>query len=149
VRIAIGSDHAGFDLKSEILSFLCMEGCDIQDMGTFAPDSVDYPDYAHLVVREMLEGRADLGILICGTGIGMSITANRYPGIRAALCTDAFMARLSREHNDANVLCLGARVVGVGLALDIVNAWINASFAGGRHQRRVEKIEREADWQLA
>jgi ribose 5-phosphate isomerase B len=149
VRIAIGSDHAGFDLKSEILSFLCMEGCDIQDMGTFAPDSVDYPDYAHLVVREMLEGRADLGILICGTGIGMSITANRYPGIRAALCTDAFMARLSREHNDANVLCLGARVVGVGLALDIVNAWINASFAGGRHQRRVEKIEREADWQPA
>ena len=149
MRIAIGSDHAGFDLKSEILSFLCMEGCDIQDMGTFAPDSVDYPDYAHLVVREMLEGRADLGILICGTGIGMSITANRYPGIRAALCTDAFMARLSREHNDANVLCLGARVVGVGLALDIVNAWINASFAGGRHQRRVEKIEREADWQLA
>jgi ribose 5-phosphate isomerase B len=79
----------------------------------------------------------------------MSITANRYPGIRAALCTDAFMARLSREHNDANVLCLGARVVGVGLALDIVNAWINASFAGGRHQRRVEKIEREADWQPA
>jgi ribose 5-phosphate isomerase B len=149
VRIAIGSDHAGFDLKSEILSFLCMEGCDIQDMGTFAPDSVDYPDYAHLVVREMLEGRADLGILICGTGIGMSITANRYPGIRAALCTDAFMARLSREHNDANVLCLGARVVGVGLALDIVNAWINASFAGGRHQRRVEKIEKEADWQPA
>lgn len=149
MRIAIGSDHAGFDLKSEILSFLCMEGCDIQDMGTFAPDSVDYPDYAHLVVREMLEGRADLGILICGTGIGMSITANRYPGIRAALCTDAFMARLSREHNDANVLCLGARVVGVGLALDIVNAWINASFAGGRHQRRVEKIEREADWQPA
>ena len=149
MRIAIGSDHAGFDLKSEILSFLCMEGCDIQDMGTFAPDSVDYPDYAHLVVREMLEGRADLGILICGTGIGMSITANRYPGIRAALCTDAFMARLSREHNDANVLCLGARVVGVGLALDIVNAWINASFAGGRHQRRVEKIEKEADWQPA
>ncbi len=149
MRIAIGSDHAGFDLKSEILSFLCMEGCDIQDMGAFSPDSVDYPDYAHLVVREMLEGRADLGILICGTGIGMSITANRYPGIRAALCTDAFMARLSREHNDANVLCLGARVVGVGLALDIVNAWINASFAGGRHQRRVEKIEREADWQLA
>lgn len=149
MRIAIGSDHAGFDLKGEILSFLCMEGCDIQDMGTFSPDSVDYPDYAHLVVREMLEGRADLGILICGTGIGMSITANRYPGIRAALCTDAFMARLSREHNDANVLCLGARVVGVGLALDIVNAWINASFAGGRHQRRVEKIEREADWQLA
>lgn len=149
MRIAIGSDHAGFDLKGEILSFLCMEGCDIQDMGTFAPDSVDYPDYAHLVVREMLAGRADLGILICGTGIGMSMTANRYPGIRAALCTDPFMARLSREHNDANVLCLGARVVGVGLALDIVNAWINASFAGGRHQRRVEKIEREADWQPA
>lgn len=149
MRIVIGSDHAGFDLKGEILSFLCMEGYDIQDMGTFAPDSVDYPDYAHLVVREMLAGRADLGILICGTGIGMSMTANRYPGIRAALCTDAFMARLSREHNDANVLCLGARVVGVGLALDIVNAWINASFAGGRHQRRVEKIEREADWQPA
>lgn len=149
MRIVVGSDHAGFDLKGEILSFLCMEGYDIQDMGTFAPDSVDYPDYAHLVVREMLAGRADLGILICGTGIGMSMTANRYPGIRAALCTDAFMARLSREHNDANVLCLGARVVGVGLALDIVNAWINASFAGGRHQRRVEKIEREADWQPA
>lgn len=149
MRIVVGSDHAGFDLKGEILSFLCMEGWDVQDMGTFAPDSVDYPDYAHLVVREMLAGRADLGILICGTGIGMSMTANRYPGIRAALCTDAFMARLSREHNDANVLCLGARVVGVGLALDIVNAWINASFAGGRHQRRVEKIEREADWQPA
>ncbi len=147
MRIAVASDHAGFDLKNEIVSFLCMEGHDVQDLGTYSTDSVDYPDYARLVVQELLTGRCDYGILICGTGIGMSMAANRHPGIRAALCTDPFMARISREHNDANVLCLGARVIGVGLALDIVNAWINASFAGGRHARRVEKIELSPEWQ--
>jgi ribose 5-phosphate isomerase B len=148
MRIAVAADHAGFELKNEIVSFLRMEGHDVQDLGTYSADSVDYPDYARLVVRELLTGRSDYGILICGTGIGMSIAANRHPGIRAALCTDPFMARISREHNDANVLCLGGRVIGVGLALDIVNAWINASFAGGRHARRVEKIELSPEWQL-
>jgi ribose 5-phosphate isomerase B len=147
VHIAIGSDHAGFELKTEIESFLCMEGHDIHDVGAFSSDAADYPDYAHLVVHKIRSGTASLGVLICGTGIGMGMTANRYPGIRAAVCTDTFMARVSREHNDANVLCLGSRVIGVGLALDIVNAWLNASFAGGRHQRRIEKIELTAEWQ--
>ncbi len=147
MRIAVASDHAGFDLKSEVVSFLQMEGHEVQDLGTYSLDSVDYPDYARLVVQKMRSGECEFGILICGTGIGMSMTANRYPGIRAAVCTDTYMARVSREHNDANVLCLGSRVVGVGLALDIVNAWINASFDGGRHARRVAKIEMSPEWQ--
>jgi len=147
MRIAVASDHAGFDLKSEVVSFLQMEGHEVQDLGTHSLDSVDYPAYARLVVQKMRSGECEFGILIGGTGIGMIMTANRYPGIRAAVCTDTYMARVSREHNDANVLCLGSRVVGVGLALDIVNAWINASFDGGRHARRVAKIEMSPEWQ--
>ncbi|GAB4560965.1 MAG: ribose 5-phosphate isomerase B [Anaerolineae bacterium] len=141
MRIAIACDHAGVDLKHEVACLLRMEGFEVEDFGTDSHDSVDYPDYARAVVRALLDGDCDMGVLIDGTGIGMSITANRYPGIRAAVCTDSFMARIAREHNDANILCLGARVLGVGAALDIVSTWIKTDFDGGRHARRVAKID--------
>ncbi|NOZ28356.1 MAG: ribose 5-phosphate isomerase B [Chloroflexi bacterium] len=148
MRVAVASDHAGLDLKKEIIAFLRMEGFDVEDLGPHTDDSVDYPDYAHKVVQRLQAGECTFGILIGGTGIGMSIAANRYPGIRAAVCTDAYMARISREHNDANILCLGAHVVGTGRALDIVHTWIRASFDGGRHARRVAKLEPRPEWQM-
>jgi ribose 5-phosphate isomerase B len=138
--IAIGADHAGVRLKSQIAAFLRERGEVVSDLGTHDETSTDYPDYAEKVGREVAAGRAERGILICGTGIGISISANKIDGIRAALCGDTFSARMSREHNDANILCLGARVLGDGLALDIVATWMDARFAGGRHQRRVDKI---------
>ncbi len=138
--IAIGADHAGVRLKSQIAAFLRDRGEVVSDLGTHDESSTDYPDYAEKVGREVAAGRAERGILICGTGIGISISANKIDGIRAALCGDTFSARMSREHNDANILCLGARVLGDGLALDIVAMWMDARFAGGRHQRRVDKI---------
>ena len=138
--IALGSDHAGVQLKSEIGRFLRQRGLEIDDLGTHDESSCDYPDYAEKVGRAVVSGRAERGVLICGTGVGISISANKIPGVRAALCGDTFSARMSREHNDANVLCLGARVVGTGLALDIVATWLDAAFEGGRHQRRVDKI---------
>lgn len=138
--IAIGADHAGVRLKAEIAEYLRSRGIAVEDVGTFDETSTDYPDYAEKVGRLVVDGVADRGILICGTGIGVSISANKIAGIRAALCSETFSARMSREHNDANVLCLGARVVGGGVALDIVGSWLEAAFAGGRHQRRVDKI---------
>ncbi|HEY64535.1 MAG TPA: ribose 5-phosphate isomerase B [Caldilineae bacterium] len=147
MRVAVAADHSGVDLKREIIAFLRMEGFEVKDLGTDSYEAVDYPDYARKVVQELQSGQCDLGVLVGGTGIGMSIAANRYPGIRAAVCTDAYMARISREHNDANVLCLGAHVVGVGRALDIVHAWIKAQFDGGRHARRVAKIEPRPEYQ--
>ncbi|MBC8449012.1 MAG: ribose 5-phosphate isomerase B [Chloroflexi bacterium] len=142
MRIAIGSDHAGYVLKAEIACWLVEQGYQVRDLGTGnAEDSVDYPDFARAVAQAVAAGECDLGIAICGTGIGVSITANKVPGVRAAVCTDTYMARMSRQHNDANVLCLGGRVVGIGLALDIVAAWLSASFEGGRHARRVAKYE--------
>mgnify|MGYP001270403722 CR=1 FL=1 len=140
-RIAIASDHGGLALKEELKRFLADQQMDSIDLGTHAADSVDYPDFAHAVCEEILSCRADAGILVCGTGIGMSIAANRRRGIRAALCTDPYMARMSREHNDANVLCLGERVVGTGLALSIALAFLSSTFAGGRHSRRLAKID--------
>jgi ribose 5-phosphate isomerase B len=140
VRIAIGSDHAGFRLKQEIAGDLKGRGLSIDDLGTYDETSVDYPDFARAVAEAVARGEYDRGLLVCGTGIGVSITANKVRGVRAAVCSDTFSARMSREHNDANVLCVGARVVGVGLALDIVKTWLEASFEGGRHQGRVEKI---------
>lgn len=138
--IAIGSDHAGVALKQEVLALLKEMDLPCEDFGAQGEASVDYPDYARAVAEAVAGGKAALGILICGTGIGMSISANKVPGIRAALCGDVFSAKMSRLHNDANVLVLGARVIGAGLALEIVRAWLSAAFEGGRHQRRVDKM---------
>ena len=138
--IVLGSDHAGVQLKAAIGQFLRERGHEVEDLGTHDESSCDYPDYAEKVGRAVTSGRAERGVLICGTGVGISISANKIPGVRAALCGDTFTARMSREHNDANVLCLGARVVGTGLALDIVATWLGAQFEGGRHQRRLDKI---------
>jgi len=139
--IAIASDHAGFELKSEIIKHLNDEGILYEDLGTCnCTTSVDYNDFGELVAEAVSKGTHDHGIIICGTGIGISISANKVPGIRAALCTNSYMAKMSREHNDANVLALGGRVTGVGLALDIVDTWLKTSFLGGRHQRRVDKF---------
>lgn len=139
--IAIASDHAGYELKSAILKHLADEGIPCDDLGTCdCTTSVDYNDYGEMVAEAVSNGTHDKGIIICGTGIGISISANKVPGIRAALCTNSYMAKMSREHNDANVLALGGRVTGTGLALDIVDTWLNTSFLGGRHQRRVDKF---------
>lgn len=137
MKIALGSDHGGFVLKREIADWMAEAGHEVVDMGNDGPASVDYPDYADKVCRAVLAGDCERGVLVCGTGIGMSMAANRHRGIRAALCHDAFTARMSREHNDANVLCLGGRVLGPALALDIVAVWLAAAFEGGRHQRRI------------
>lgn len=140
MKIALGSDHAGFPLKREIIIHLENKGIEFKDFGTFSEESCDYPDYA-LKVGEQVAGKSyDFGILICGTGIGISIAANKIPGIRAALCGDTFSAHASREHNNANILALGQRVVGVGLAIDIVDKFLFTEFQGGRHQNRINKI---------
>ena len=138
MKVAIGCDHGGFDLKKNIISVLRELGHEIEDQGCNSSDSVDYPNFARAVSRLVKEGVCERGILICGTGIGMSMAANRTPGIRAALCHEMFSARMSREHNDANILCIGARVIGPGLAAETVRTWMNTDFAGGRHQRRID-----------
>jgi RpiB/LacA/LacB family sugar-phosphate isomerase len=140
MQIIIGSDHAGVELKREIIEFLQNEGYDVLNCGTDSSESVDYPDIAQKVAEQVLK-LGQPGIIICGTGIGISIAANKIAGIRAALCQNTFMARLARQHNDANILALGARVTGSGLALDIVKAFLAAEFEAGRHQRRVDKIK--------
>lgn len=140
MHIAIGSDHAGYHLKNELLERLQADGYEVEDLGTFSTDSCDYPDTAKAVADGVAAGRYQLGILVCGTGIGMSIAANKVPGVRAAVCSDTFSARMARAHNDANVLCVGARVVGGGLAQEVVQAFLTAEFEGGRHQRRVDKL---------
>lgn len=139
MQVAIGNDHAGVVLKEEIVSFLKSEGYEVINCGTDSLDSVDYPDIAEKVAGEVLEKKIP-GILICGTGIGISMAANKIPGIRAALCNDLFTARMTRKHNDANILALGARVIGPGLAIEIVREFLNTDFEGGRHLLRVEKI---------
>lgn len=138
MKIGIGCDHGGIDLKNVIVSLLKEMGHEIDDQGCFATESVDYPEFAKSVCSLVQAGRSDRGILVCGTGIGMSMVSNRFDGIRAALCHESFTARMSREHNDANVLCLGARVIGPGLAEEIVRTWVSTEFAGGRHQRRID-----------
>jgi ribose 5-phosphate isomerase B len=141
VKLAIGADHGGVELKQEIVKFLqSIKNLEVSDYGTTTRDSVDYPDYGRTVSEAVSQGTADRGILICGTGIGMSIVANRFPRVRAALCHDNFTARMSRLHNDANVLVMGERVIGRGVALDIVKAWLETEFEGSRHQRRLDKI---------
>ncbi len=138
--IAVGSDHAGFTLKEEVIKHLKSKGLDIKDYGTTTIDSVDYPDYGLVVAEAVVSGECEKGIVICGTGIGISISANKVPGTRAALCTNTTMAKLSREHNDANVLALGERIIGVSVALDIVDTWLETDFLGDRHNKRVCKI---------
>jgi len=142
-RIAVASDHGGYRLKLTISDILREKGYEIEDLGTDSPESVDYPDFAHDVAERIAAGSVKRAILICGTGIGMSITANRYRNVRAALCNDVYSAKMSRLHNDSNVLVLGGRVVGPGVAEDIVETWLETKFEGGRHTRRLKKIEQE------
>lgn len=140
--LILGSDHAGLELKRELTGVAADMGYEVRDVGTHTSDSTDYPDYGHQVASAVAAGEG-LGLLVCGTGIGMSMTANRHAGVRAALCGDVYSASMARRHNDANVLCVGARVVGPGLAGDILRAFLSADFEGGRHERRVQKIELE------
>jgi ribose 5-phosphate isomerase B len=140
MKIALGADHAGFELKEKIKKYLQEKGITVDDRGTHSTDSVDYPDYALRVGEEVAAGKADSGILVCGSGIGMSIAANKVHGVRAAHVSSEIEARLSREHNDANVLAIGGRVLDEGTARKVVDCWLNTDFVGGRHQQRVEKI---------
>lgn len=140
MKISLGADHAGFELKNQIKQHLERKGLEVRDEGTNSDDSVDYPDFARLVAHDVAGKRADLGILVCGSGIGMAISANKVPGIRAANVSSEYEAQMSREHNDANVLALGARILSADQALAIVDKWLSTGFAGGRHERRVEKI---------
>lgn len=141
MKITIGSDHGAVALKAEVKRVLDgMAGVEVKDAGTFDESSVDYPDIAEKVCREVAAGQADRGIVLCGTGIGISIAANKIKGIRAALCHDVYSARMSRAHNDANVLAMGGRVIGFGPAAEIVRIWLDTEFSGGRHARRVAKI---------
>ena len=139
-KIAIGSDHGGFEYKSKIIDYLKSHNFEYEDMGTYDTNSCDYPIIAKKVAQKVVDGDADKGILICGTGIGMSIAANKVKGIRAALCSDTFSARATRAHNNSNILCLGERITGTGLALDIVEIWLNTDFQGGRHEIRINKF---------
>ena len=138
--IAIGSDHGGYALKQEILKHLEEKGIDYIDCGCFSTDSVDYPDIAEAVCANITDGSCEKGILLCGTGIGISMAANKIRGIRAALCHSEFDAKMCREHNDANVMCLGGRTTGTNIALEMVDLYLNTDFGGDRHQRRVDKI---------
>lgn len=141
MKIAIGSDHAGFRLKEEVAKLLEKEQYSFTDFGTFSPDPVDYPDIGEKVAEAVAAGKYDRGILICGTGIGISIAANKVPGIRAALCADTFSARSSIQHNNANILALGERAIGIGVAMDIVKVWLATEFPGEtRHKNRIDKI---------
>jgi len=140
MKIALGSDHAGVDAKARVGERLVAAGHSVQDLGTQGTESVDYPDYAEAVARRVASGEADFGVLICGTGIGMCITANKVPGIRAAKCNDAFEARMSRAHNNANVLCLGDRVLDPAVLDELVDVFLAEPFEAGRHARRVDKM---------
>ncbi|WP_099222983.1 ribose 5-phosphate isomerase B [Listeria costaricensis] len=142
MKITIGADHGGRKLKDAIVRHLEEKGITMTDIGTYSDDSVDFPSYAEEVSERVIRGEADLGILCCGTGIGMSIAANKISGIRAAVVSDCFSAQATREHNNSNVLCLGERVIGESLALRIVDTWLEAEFLGGRHKRRLDLLEK-------
>jgi ribose 5-phosphate isomerase B len=141
VKLAIGADHAAYRLKEDLAKILREGGHEVQDFGTHDESSTDYPDYAHAVARAVVEGSAERGLLVCGTGVGMSIAANRHRGARAVACSEPYSARMGRGHNDANILCMGARVVALGLAADILQAFLDTPFEGGRHSRRVQKLD--------
>jgi ribose 5-phosphate isomerase B len=140
-RVIAGSDHAGLALRAEAVKVAAEAGFEVEDLGPFSGESVDYPDYARRVAEAVADGRARLGLLVCGTGIGMSIAANKVKGARAAHCASEYEARMARLHNDANVLCIGERVVGLGLGAAIVKAFLETRFEGGRHERRVQKLK--------
>jgi ribose 5-phosphate isomerase B len=144
MRIAVGADHAGFPLKEPVVDWLVERGYDVQDVGTFDETSVDYPDYALKVAQSVASGEADFGLLFCGTGLGMAIAANKVQGVRAVTCHEVTSARLARQHNDANVLTMGGRLVAAPLALEVIEAFVSTPFEGGRHLQRIEKI-REAE----
>ena len=141
MRIFAAADHGGFELKQAIVARLRAAGHDVTDLGTDSPESVDYPAFAHAVARAVADGRADRGLLCCGTGLGVCMTANRHPGVRAADCFTPEMAEITRKHNDANVLCLGGRLLGVDDAWAITQAWLATPFEGGRHERRIAAID--------
>lgn len=142
--IIIGSDHAGFDLKEECKAYLKgRPDYEVKDIGAFSRDSVDYPEVAHELAQAIVKGEYSLGILICGTGLGMSMVANRYKGVRAALCHNIYTAKMSRMHNDANILAMGGRVTGVGLALEMLDVFLGTAFEGGRHQLRLDQFDRK------
>ncbi len=141
MKIGIASDHGGFELKEFLREYLKKSGIDVSDFGCYSLESVDYPDFAHKLCNELLKGNISRGILICGTGLGMSITANRYKGIRATLCNDLFSAIMSRRHNNSNVLVMGGRVVGKDLSVEILKRWLEEVFEGDRHVRRLNKID--------
>jgi ribose 5-phosphate isomerase B len=140
--VIIGSDHAAFDLKEKIKAFLVDRGIDVEDAGSHSEDSVDYPDFGIKVASMVSTGKFERGILLCGTGIGMSMVANKFPHVRAALCSDLFSAIMSRRHNNSNILVLGGRVVGDALAMEMVRAWLETPFDGGRHQQRIDKFDK-------
>ena len=140
-KIAIASDHGGFDLKENIIAFLLKKGLEIDNLGAHSTDSVDYPDYGIKLAQAIIDKKFVRGILICGTGVGMSIVVNRFPGIRGTLCSDVYTAKMCREHNDSNILIMGGRVIEFGLAIEILETWLNTEFEGGRHQRRLDKIK--------
>ena len=141
MRLLFASDHGGFDLKRLLAAHARSLGHEVIDVGPHSADAVDYPDFAHDLARRLVAGEGERGVLLCGTGIGMAIAANRHPGVRAALCHDAFTAETSRRHNNANVLCLGGRTTGAGVALQILELFLTVAFDGGRHERRVDKLE--------
>ncbi len=141
LKIAIGSDHAGFELKEKIVEYLTSNNYNFKDFGTFTPESCDYPKIAQIVASEVSNKAFNRGILVCGSGIGMSIAANKFKGVKAALCWNSFTAKSSRTHNDSNILCLGQRVTEENLALEIVDLWLKSEFEGGRHKLRVDMIE--------
>ena len=143
MKIALGCDHAGLPLMEHVRTWLTDAGHELVDFGTHTLESVDYTDFAHKVAQTVAAGDADRGVVICGTGLGTSYTVNRYKGIRGALCTDTYLAKMARMHNNANVLAMGARVIGAGVAEDIVQAFFNTEFEGGRHERRVNKIDED------
>ena len=140
MKIAIGADHGGFDYKKEIIDFLEKNGYEYKDFGTYDTNSCDYPIYAKVVANSVASGEFDRGILVCGTGIGVSITCNKVDGIRCALCHDVFSAKATRQHNDSNMLAMGQRVIGEGLALEILHAWLESEYEGGRHDARIQKM---------
>lgn len=141
MKITIGSDHGAVELKEEVKKVLAeFEGVEVKDVGTFGNEAVDYPDIAEKVCADVVDGESERGIVLCGTGLGISIAANKIKGIRCALCNDVYSAKMSREHNNANVLAMGGRVIGFGPAGEIVRAWLTTDFAGGRHERRINKI---------
>lgn len=140
--IVIGCDHAAYDLKEKIKTFIVEKGIEVEDIGTYSQDSVDYPDFGKEVASLVSSGKFERGILLCGTGIGMSMVANRFPHVRAALCSDLFSAIMSRRHNDSNILVLGGRVIGEALALELVKVWLETPFEGGRHRLRLDKFDR-------